>query len=186
MEDVYKRCPVFENEHYMLRFVQMEDAKDLLKVYGDAEAVKLCNADNCGGDDFHYTTLQRMKQAIAFWKREYEAQGFVRWSLLDKRTNEVIGTMEMFHRIATDAYACGILRLDLRRDYEKAAIITELLTMVLDAFYDLFACDKIATKAIPSASERRKALQALGFSLSDEVLLGHHQERYDSYFTRDK
>ncbi len=46
----------------------------------------------------------------------------------------------------------------------------------------LFCCDKIATKAIPEAIERRAALEELGFYLSEEKLIGHQGEIYDSYF----
>lgn len=46
----------------------------------------------------------------------------------------------------------------------------------------LFCCDKIATKAIPEAIERRAALEELGFYLSKEKLIGHQGEIYDSYF----
>ncbi|MBS6511271.1 MAG: N-acetyltransferase, partial [Clostridiales bacterium] len=63
----YETCPRYENENYMLRMVCKEDKEDLLKVYSDEKAVALFNSDNCVGDDFHYTTEDRMEQAIAYW-----------------------------------------------------------------------------------------------------------------------
>ena len=51
----YEKCPVYENENYLLRMVRKEDKEDLLKVYSDEKAVPFFNSDNCGGDDFHYT-----------------------------------------------------------------------------------------------------------------------------------
>ena len=33
-----------------------EDKADLLKVYSDEKSVPFFNSDNCGGDDFYYTT----------------------------------------------------------------------------------------------------------------------------------
>ena len=39
MVDVYKNCPEYENESYILRMVSKEDKKDLLKVYSDDKAV---------------------------------------------------------------------------------------------------------------------------------------------------
>lgn len=39
MINVYKNCPAFENEFYLLRKAEKEDAKDLLKVYSDSKAV---------------------------------------------------------------------------------------------------------------------------------------------------
>ena len=67
MQDVYKICPQFENEQYLLRLVSKGDCLDLLKVYSDKKAVPFFNSDNCNGDDFHYTTEKRMQEAINFW-----------------------------------------------------------------------------------------------------------------------
>ena len=52
MEEIYRSCPEFENNDYILRMVRQEDRLDLLKVYSDKEAVSFFNSDNCGGDDF--------------------------------------------------------------------------------------------------------------------------------------
>ena len=64
--NTYENCPVFEGERFKLRLVEKSDAKDLLKVYSDEQAVYLFNGDNCDGDDFHYTTLERMQKAVDF------------------------------------------------------------------------------------------------------------------------
>ena len=61
-----------QNDKYILRPLKDEDAEDLLKVYSDIKAVPLFNSDNCNGDDFHYKTLERMRQAMGFWKQAYE------------------------------------------------------------------------------------------------------------------
>ena len=33
MSSVYEKCPVFENDKFLLRFANKDDASDLLKVY---------------------------------------------------------------------------------------------------------------------------------------------------------
>ena len=183
MVDVYQHCPRYEDGRYILRLVCPEDKKDLLKVYSDKEAVPFFNSDNCGGDDFHYMTESRMEQAIAYWLWEYGRQGFVRWAILLKAAGEAVGTIEMLHRDAADYFTnCGLLRLDLRSDYERAGEIARILGLILEPAYALFHCDKIATKAVPSAAERIAALKHLGFRPSAEHLAGHDGTAYDSYF----
>ncbi|MDO4276997.1 MAG: N-acetyltransferase [Eubacteriales bacterium] len=183
MEDVYKNCPKYENEDYILRMVSKEDKLDLLKVYSDKKAVALFNSDNCGGDDFYYTTESRMEQAIDYWFFEYNRAGFVRWTIISKTTNEAIGTIELFHRNADDYFTnCGLLRLDIRSDYEISLEIIKMLGLIIEPTFTLFHCDKIATKAIPSATERIKALKNLGFESTDENLIGHDGTKYVSYF----
>ena len=58
-------CPEFENNDYILRMVRQEDRLDLLKVYSDKEAVSFFNSDNCGGDDFYYTTINEQVRDFA-------------------------------------------------------------------------------------------------------------------------
>lgn len=83
--DVYKNCHVYENDYYVLRIVNKEDKTELLKVYSDKKAVPFFNSDNCGGDDFYYTTESRMEQAIEYWLWEYNRQGFVHAGRLFQR-----------------------------------------------------------------------------------------------------
>ena len=46
----------------------------------------------------------------------------------------------------------------------------------------MFHCDKIATKAIESATERIQALKSLGFVASSEKLIGHDGTEYGAYY----
>ncbi|MDE6442622.1 MAG: N-acetyltransferase [Clostridia bacterium] len=185
--NVYKTCPVLQNDNFILRLVNDGDLNDLFKIYSDIKAVPLFNSDNCHGDDFYYTTIERMKQALDFWKQAYENGWFVRFAVEDKNTNEVIGTIEQFHRDEKDYFTnCGLLRLDLRSDYEEADKIQSIVSLIAEPSFELFGCDKVATKAIPSAKERIKALTALGFKKSDEPLIGHDGIKYFDYFVLNK
>lgn len=183
MMDVYKNCPKYENEYYILRMVNTEDKEDLLKVYSDEKSVPLFNSDNCGGDDFYYTTEDRMEQAIQYWLFEYKRQGFVRWAIISKASNESIGTIEIFHRDSMDYFTnCALLRLDVRSDYEVSNEIVKILKMIVEPTFTLFHCDKIATKANIKAENRVSALKILGFKPSEEKLIGHDGTKYGSYF----
>ncbi len=186
MKSPYEKCPEYENNNYLLRMVSKRDKEDLLKVYSDEKAVPFFNSDNCGGDDFHYTTESRMEQAIEYWCWEYSRQGFVRWTIVSKTTNEAIGTIELFNRKADDYFNnCGLLRLDLRSDCEKEEAIFEILSLIVPSVFDLFECQMIATKVPPFASERKSAAARLGFVLSEEQLVGH-DKNYTDYYVLQK
>lgn len=187
MEDVYKSCPVMENNQYVLTLVTMKDAPDLLKVYGDERSVPLFNSDNCHGDLFYYSTLDRMEEAIRFWISEYEKKRFVRWGIFVKEKKEVVGTIELFHRDSVDYFHdCGLLRLDLRSDYERKVVIEDILSLVVPNTWELFDCSLIATKAVIEAKERIQALLALGFSPTGHMLIGHDGTVYGDYFVLTK
>ena len=173
--NVYKKCPLLESDNFLLRFVDINDADDLLLVYSDLKSVSLFNSDNCGGDDFYYTTIERMEEAIEYWIWEYSRKGFVRWSIIDKNNKQIIGTVELFKRKAKDYFNdCAVLRLDLRSDYEKCDIITELLGLLISETYEMFKCKMTATKAFPQSKERLEALKSVGFTQSNEMLIGTH------------
>ncbi len=188
MLNPYENCPVFENENFCLRLIDTADAQDLFLVYSDEKAVPYFNSDNCNGDTFHYTLLEHMQGAIAAWQQEYSNHGFVRWTILDKKAQRAVGTIELFCRKADDYFNdCAILRLDLRSDYEQASAIYEILSLIVPQTYELFACQMIATKVKPFAAERKTAVEKLGFAASDEILIGGHDKKhYTDYYVLHK
>lgn len=64
MSDVYENCPAFENDKFLLRFSQLDDAEDLVSVYSDKNALPFFNSDNCHGDNFYYPNEDRMRQVL--------------------------------------------------------------------------------------------------------------------------
>ena len=180
----YEKCPVYENDYYLLRLVEPSDTADLLLVYSDEKAVPYFNSDNCNGDDFHYTTAERMESAITFWRFSYEHKYFVRWSIVDKRLSRAIGTIELFNRTSGDYFNnCGLLRLDLHSDYERTESIREILSLIAPPAFAAFGCEMIATKIPPFAVCRKESAQSLGFAPSEEKLIGGDDGReYGDYY----
>ena len=183
--DVYEQIPFMENEKFLLREIDDADAEDLLRVYSDVNAVPIFNSDNCTGD-FYVTAMEDIHRMVEFWKREYQSRYYVRWAIIDKSTACAIGTIELFNRKAKDYFNnCGLLRLDLRSDYEKQDIIEDILGLIIPETRDMFACEMIVTKAISIAKERIKALEHKGFCLSEESVIGHDGTKYNSYYVRE-
>lgn len=188
MTDVYKQCPVFEDDKYLLRFVDENDADDLLEVYSNKMALPFFNSDNCDGDNFYYPNQEKMKSAVDFWLRSYETKWFVRWSIIDKAISKVIGTIEMFHRKANDDFNdVGVMRLDLRSDYERSDVLQELFSLFIPSAYELFDCTEIITKIPIYAIERMDAAQKYGFTKSESYLIGTNDHyAYNGYWTIKK
>lgn len=179
MINIYEKCPIYKNKLITLRQTNMKDADDLLKCYSDEKAVPFFNSDNCNGDNFYYTSIERMRQAIDFWEFSYKNKYFVRWTVILKDTDEKIGTIEMFHRIAEDEFNhYGVLRIDLRSDYETQPVIDDILGIVNENFYKAFDVEAILTKAIPKATERISSLVRNGYKSMDRKL-GIYDDYYD-------
>ncbi len=173
MANVYEDCPIFENDKYLLRFTSLEDAKDLVSVYGDKNALPFFNSDNCHGDNFYYPDEDRMTKAIQFWLSSYASKWFVRWTVYDKAIRKAVGTMELFHRVAEDAFnGVGVLRLDLKSEYETSDKIAEIVSMIFPDAFELFECEEMITKVPIYAIERMEALNYIGFEKTDRLLIG--------------
>lgn len=178
--DIYKEYPIYTTDVITLRLTSLEDVTDLLECYSDEKAVQLFNSDNCHGDDFHYTTIERMKEAVDFWEYSYEHRYFVRLTVILNTTKEKIGTIEMFNREEEDEFNhFGVLRIDLQSKYEKQLYIDEILQIVNQDFYKAFDVESILTKAIQSATERIASLQSKGY-----VPINKKFMVYDDYFVR--
>lgn len=179
----YEKCPESENENFLLRMIRPEDKDNLLKVYSDKKALPFFNSDNCHGDNFYYDTKEKMNKAIDFWLYSYKQKYFVRWAIVSKKTGEAVGTIELFNRQADDFFNnTGLLRLDLRSDYEKEECIFEVLSLILPPTYGMFDCPKIAVKIPPAAKERKAAAMRLGFAISSEKLIGLDGTSYTDYY----
>lgn len=182
--DIYKKCPILESDKFLLRLVINEDCDDLLKVYSDKNALPFFNSDNCNGDNFYYATKERMIEALDFWKMSYENGWFVRLAIVDKSLSSVIGTIELCLRASEDAFNnMGILRVDVRSDYEKESMLYDIIALIIPHMSEMLGCDGIITKAPIYAIERINAIQKLGFTKSEHLLVSHSGCSYDGYWT---
>lgn len=173
MSDVYKNCPAFESDRFLLRFSQLNDASDLVSVYSDKNALPFFNSDNCHGDNFYYPNEERMREAIEFWLRSYSSKWFVRWTIIDKEAHKAIGSIEVFHRSANDDFNhVGVLRLDLKSEYETSEEISTIMNLIVPPAFDLFECEEIITKVPVYAVERMEAMKRVGFKKSTKLLVG--------------
>ena len=180
--DVYKNCPVLSGGHFLLRQVEPGDCDDLLKVYSDLKAVPIFNSDNCTGD-FYITTQEDMLGTIDFWLTEYGQRYYVRWSIIDRAAGSAVGTIELFNRTAEDFFNnMGLLRLDLRSDYETGEDIRKIMELLLPRVEEMFGCGTVATKIPPCAGIRRETLCGMGFVSVPHEVVGHNGRRYGDYY----
>lgn len=207
MKNIYDECPILENDRFLFRKVELSDTKELLKVYSDKNALPFFNSDNCHQGNFFIQTEEDMEKCIESWNWEYEQRGFVRFAIIDKaskeeinegsnvesnkagnkESNKVIGTIELFNRKAEDYFNnCGLLRLDLRSDYEQENIIYNILSVITNPAFELFECTMVATKARNYAVERIAALKKAGYVKSEEKIIGQDGTIYGDYWVKNE
>jgi hypothetical protein len=160
--DPYVRCPEYESEHFRLRLVSMDDAEDLFLCYSDSEAQNIFNSDNCTSD-FKFSTLEHMKSYMEGWLDAYKNRHFIRYSVIDKKINRAVGTIEIFGgQRGGERSDFGVLRIDVKSEYENDESLSELLKISDSFFYDV-STEMFITKAIPEAAHRINALIKNGY-----------------------
>lgn len=107
---------------------------------------------------------------------------------MDKTLSKVIGTIELFNRTSEDKFnGMGVLRLDLKSEYEKEDIIKTILKLIIPSAYKLFDFEEIITKVPNYAIDRLSAVSDIGFKKSDNLLVGRHDGyAYKDYWTIHK
>ena len=148
---------------YRLRELRMEDAEDLLRCYGDAEAVRRMNADNCGGS-FLMPDAESVRGAIRAWSGD---PYIVRLSIVDAETDRAVGTVEYCMK---DGGAL-VLRLDLCSEREREADILAIAGLACEAAFQRYPqTQRIVTKVHPEDCVRRAALVKYGFTGEIEMM----------------
>ena len=134
-----------------------------------------------------FDTPEKMRRAMDFWRTSWEQGWFVRWAIALR--SEVIGTVELCRREESpdDPYSgMGILRVDVGSAWEKSDVLAAVMDALLPDAYALFNCRTLMTKAAPYAVARVATLTECGFVRSDKPVMGHHGERFEYYWVREK
>ena len=165
--DPYKKCPEFETEHFTLRLVSENDAEDLLSCYTDIKSWEIFNSDYCTSD-FRYISSENMTDCIKSWLDAYRNGGFIRFSIIDRKNQKAVGTVEMFGDTDfINGQSGGVLRIDIASIYETKEYISEIISLADERFFAIFNVKFIVTKAVPTAKERIAALSAAGYKPFD-------------------
>ena len=181
--DVFTVCPEYETEHFKIRKLEAGDVEGLFSCYSDPEAARYFNGDCCG-DNFYYTDKEKFRECVEYWLSRYEARDFVRWSVLDKRTGLLVGTIEVCPSLkyAVDGRKMGILRIDLKSEYERWPVLKELMDVLICHIYENFEVASIIMKVQKDAGERQKLIKEYQFVAAKEECNISLEDYYIRYF----
>lgn len=107
---------------------------------------------------------------MEYWLSCYEARDFVRWSVLDKGSGLLIGTIEVCPSLkyAVDGRQMGILRIDLKSEYEQWPVLKELMDVLVCHIYEDFEVASVIMKIQKDARERQKLIKEYQFVTAKE------------------
>ena len=162
---------ILKTDRYALRPIAVEDAPALLRCYGDENAVRRMNSDNCQGS-FLMKTLQDVRNAIDFWAND---PCLARCSIVSLEESAAVGTVEFHYKAEVGVH---VLRLDLCSAHETCDRIAEILPALCEEGYKRFPEAKSAVmKAYPEDAQRCAALLQCGFEGEKDFLgFAHYYE----------
>jgi hypothetical protein len=167
----FDECPVYETENFIFKLVNEDDAEDLFVCYSDPVTLKHMNNDNCKGE-WRPATADELKHA---WQKDYERRTFIRWSIKDRNTGKVIGTIEIAplpwgRWFFGKKKPVGILRIDILSIYEKEAVFIEITKLMASKLANDMEVNQVIIKAPPDETEKVNALiknQFIPYTLKD-------------------
>lgn len=170
----FDECPIYESQFFSFQLIKESDAKSLLSCYLDPKSTPLFNSDHCNCDFVCHHEEEHLK-LIQFWLMEYNNRGYVRLGVTNKKSQDLIGTIEIYSNDERDEFI-GHLRLDLASKYETALYLNDVFYMIDCYFKDDFKIDAIVTKVIPEATTRLHTLIKKNLPLNDSAITS-----YDNY-----
>ena len=139
----------------------------------------------------------KFEQVISIFREELDGSGIASWTeprggyflSFDTMAGCAARTVELCRRGESpdDPYSgMGILRVDVGSAWEKSDVLAAVIAALLPDAYALLNCRTLMTKAAPYAVARVATLTECGFVRSDKPVMGHHGERFEYYWVREK
>lgn len=157
MRQLYVPLPSFPalvTANLRLRELRRTDARDVLRIFSDAEVTRYYDLDMMTGLEQAESYIDR--QAIRFQKGEV-----VRWAITQQANDVVIGTAGY---VLYTQNAQGGLGYELARPYWRRGIMSEALGIVIRFGFRTLNLNRIQALVMPENVASAGLLAKLGFS----------------------
>ena len=154
LDCVFKSFPRLETEHLVLRRLHPSDAASLYAILSDEDVARFY-------DDEAFTDVSQAREQLEAWERGFEAWRVIRWGIVQRGTDEVIGTCGYygFHRW----HARASLGYELARPYWRQGMMTEALAAIIGFGFREVGLNRVQGVLMPGNVVSVKLLEKLGF-----------------------
>ncbi|QYE99543.1 GNAT family N-acetyltransferase [Paraclostridium sordellii] len=158
MESLFSCFDKFNAGNYIIRHINENDYEDIYSIYGDAEVMKY-DIGNL------LKSLDESKNNIETIHRGILNKWFVRWAIIDKYTDEFIGTIA-FHHFEFDKHKVQI-GYNLKKSYWRRGIMSDVLKLTIDYLQSNSLLETIEASIDDENVASVKLVEKLGFKLSN-------------------
>lgn len=165
---------VAETEQLILREFDVSDAQDFYELNLDREVMRY-TADKV------FETVQESKALIENYE-EYERTGFGRWTVVLKKTNEVLGWCGLKYIPSVDEVDLGYR---LKKKYWNKGYATEACKASLAIGFNEYELNVIVGRTMTDNSASRRVLEKIGMSYWKQFDFEEHPGVYYRLFKKD-
>ena len=148
-----------ETQRLLLRQMMPKDAPALLKVFGDAEAMR------------HYPAAfdeARMQAWVAWNMRSYETRGHGLWTMVLRATGEVVGDCGLVSQEVDGSPEIEV-GYHVRRDLWGKGLATEAALACIDHGFTQFGFRRFVSLIHPQNASSRRVAEKIGMKLRRET-----------------
>jgi ribosomal-protein-alanine N-acetyltransferase len=143
-----------ETERLVLRRLRPSDAESVFAILSDQELARFY-------DDEAFTEISQARDQIEAWDRGFDAWRSIRWGIVQRGAEEIIGTCGYygFHRW----HGRASIGYELARPYWRQGIMTEALAAIIGFGFRDIGLNRIQAVLMPGNVASERLLEKLGF-----------------------
>ena len=155
--DAFKRYPVIETSRILIREMEPADANDIFEYAKDSDSFVFT--------DGFPSELDEVKFMINIWKTEaYESKQFIRWSIVLKADNKVIGGIYLFEPVGNDESGYRMdIGFEISSKYWNKGYASEAIEAVSRYAIQNMGVIRVQAQIVPENIGSIKACEKAGF-----------------------
>lgn len=164
MTSIFSKFPNLETDRFKLREIVEDDAEALHQVYSDPDVVKYWGV-------LPFTKLDQTVSLIQDFQNGYRNESSIRWGIVKKDGNEVIGTCG-YHAWAKKSYRAE-MGYEIRKSEWRTGTMSEVLRKVIPFAHEQMQINRIGALIHPENLGSKELVSRFGFR--EEGLLKEYQ-----------
>ncbi len=160
MNNLFSEFDKLDIGKYVIRKIHLDDCEDIFSIYGDKEVMKY-DIENI------VKSIDEAKENIKMIHKGIENKWFVRWAVVEKNSNKLIGTIALHHfEFGNNRVQIGY---NLKRNYWKKGIMNEVLKSTIDYLSYNRSLKEIEASINTKNIDSMKLAEKVGFKLYKKI-----------------
>lgn len=149
-----KRFPRMETTRFILRQIELSDAKEVFHYFSQDEVMKYYDLDVL-------KDVSEARRIIKNWQKKYHKNEGLRWGIATKEDNKIIGSCG-YHNWEKEHYKAEI-GFELTPEFWRRGVMTEILQPILTYGFENMELNRIEALYDPENSASKRTLEKAGF-----------------------